>query len=125
MQIPTLDLTVQFETIADELRAAVLEVLESGRYVMGPKVEELEEKIAAYVGAEHAIGVSSGTDALLVSLMALDVGPGDVVVTSTYSFFATAGAIARTGADPAFIDIDPDTFNMDPGAFARLVRREP
>ncbi len=116
MEVPMLDLKAELAPIKDEIKSAVIEVVESAYYVLGPKVVELEERIAEYTGVERAVAVSSGTDALLIALMALDVGPGDLVVTTPYSFFATAGVIVRAGATPAFVDIDPDTYNMDPAA---------
>ena len=124
MNVPLLDLSAQLRTIEKEVKAAVDEVIDSTRYIMGPKVVELEERIAEYVGARFATGVSSGTDALLISLMALDVGPGDIVVTTPFSFFATAGVIARLGATPAFVDIDPDTYNLSPVALRKWFERE-
>ena len=118
MKLPLLDLKAQYETIREEIQETILRVCSSQRFILGPEVAELEEEIAAHTGARFAIGVSSGTDALLASLMALDIGPGDEVVTTAYSFFATAGVISRLGARPVFVDIEPDTFNMDPAAVA-------
>jgi len=114
MKVPLLDLKAQLDSIRDEVKFAVDEVLESTRYIMGPKITELEEKIAGYCGTTFGVGVSSGTDALLISLMALDIRPGDLVLTTPYSFFATAGVISRLNAIPVFVDIDPDTYNIDP-----------
>jgi dTDP-4-amino-4,6-dideoxygalactose transaminase len=111
--IPLLDLNAQHAAISDELRAAFERVLASGQFILGPELEHFEREIASYLGAPHALGISSGTDALLLALMALDVGPGDEVIAPTFSFFATAGAIARLGATPVFVDIEPHTFNLD------------
>ena len=124
MRVPFLDLAAQLETTRPDVERAVLDVIGSGRYVGGPVLESFERAMARYVGVDHAIGVSSGTDALLVSLMALDVGPGDLVVTTPYSFFATAGAVVRLGAMPVFVDIDPRTFNIDPARLADWFERE-
>lgn len=114
--IPLLDLSAQYAPLRDKILAAVTRVCDSQRYIMGPEVSTFESEIAAIIGVSHAVTVSSGTDALLLALMALDVKAGDEVITSTYSFFATAGTIARVGARPVLLDIDPATFNLDPVA---------
>ncbi|MBT7810704.1 MAG: DegT/DnrJ/EryC1/StrS family aminotransferase [Deltaproteobacteria bacterium] len=114
MKVPLLDLRPPLEELRDEIIEAVTQVIDSTRYIMGPEIDSLEKKIAEYCGTVDAVGVSSGTDALLLSLMVLDVGPGDLVLTSNFSFFATAGVVVRLNATPVFVDIDPVTFNIDP-----------
>jgi len=114
MQVPLLDLKAQYATIKDEVVAAVSEVLESQRCIGGPKVAELEEKAAAISDCKYGVGVSSGTDAILNSLMSLGIGAGDEVITTPFTFFATAGCIARTGATAVFVDIDAKTYNIAP-----------
>jgi dTDP-4-amino-4,6-dideoxygalactose transaminase len=121
MKIPLLDLQAQYATIREEIRAAIDRVCDAQRFILGAEVTALEEEIAQFCGVRYAIGVSSGTDALLIALMALGVGPGDEVLTTPYSFFATAGVVARLGARPVFVDIDPTTFNLDTSAVAARV----
>ncbi len=113
MQVPLLDLKAQYATLKDEMLAAVSEVLESQRCIGGAKIVELEEKIAAISDCKFGVGVSSGTDAILNSLMSLDIGAGDEVITTPFTFFATVGSIVRAGAKPVFVDIDPATYNID------------
>lgn len=114
MEVPLLDLKAQYAKIKDEVLAGISEVLESQRCIGGPKVAELEEKIARISDCGFGVGVSSGTDAILNCLMSLDIGPGDEVITTPFTFFSTAGCIARVGAKPVFVDIDSRTFNIDP-----------
>jgi dTDP-4-amino-4,6-dideoxygalactose transaminase len=114
MEVPLLDLKAQYATIRDEILAAVAEVIDSQHCVGGPKVAQLEGKIAEISDCKFAVGVSSGTDAILGCLMSLDIGPGDEVITTPFTFFSTAGCVARVGAKPVFVDIDPKTFNINP-----------
>lgn len=115
MRVPLLDLTKQFQLIKPEIDSALNTLMGHQQFILGPEVASLEEKMAAYSGTRFAVGVSSGSDALLISLMALGISSGDEVVTSPFTFFATAGVISRLGARPVFADIDPTTFNIDPG----------
>ena len=121
MAVPLLDLQAQYGPIRDEILAAVGRVCDSQRFIGGPEVEAFEREMAADLGVAHAVGLSSGTDALLVALMALGVGPGDEVIVPTFSFFATAGCVSRVGAIPRLVDIDPVTYNIDPAAAAALI----
>jgi dTDP-4-amino-4,6-dideoxygalactose transaminase len=119
--VPLLDLKAQYATIQDQVEQAVLRVMRDQRFILGPEVEAFEREVAQLIGAKHALGVSSGSDALLVALLGLGVGSGDEVITSSFSFFASAGSIVRAGATPVLVDIDPRTFNLDPELVATKV----
>jgi dTDP-4-amino-4,6-dideoxygalactose transaminase len=114
MKVPFFDLNQQFSSIEEEVKSALDKVLKNQQFILGPKVEALEQTIARYCQTQYAIGVASGSDALLLSLMALGIGPGDEVILPPFTFFATAGSVSRTGATPVFVDIDPSTYNIDP-----------
>ena len=121
MQVPLLDLKPQYQPLAAEIQAAIEKVCASQHFILGAGVKELEAAVASYSQCRFGVGVSSGTDALLLALMALEIGPGDEVITSPFTFFATAGTIARAGARPLFCDIDPATFNLSTSAVASLI----
>lgn len=123
MRIPLLDLRRQYDPLKSQILAEIAALADSQSWILGPPVEQLERTVAQYCGVAHAVGVSSGTDAELVLLMALGIGPGDVVVTTPYTFFATAGCVARVGARPVFVDIDPETFNLSPSALKAALGR--
>ena len=124
MQVPLLDLKPQYHALKKEIDAAILRVCDSQYFIMGPGVKQLEQEVAAYSRCKFGIGVSSGTDALLVALMVLEIGAGDEVITSPYTFFATGGTIARVGARPIFCDIDPATFNLSPAKVQEFIDRQ-
>ena len=121
MKVPLLDLKSQYKTIKDDVLKVVEEIFESQYFILGPHVEALEKEIAGYCRTRYAVGVSSGTDALLISLMTADIGHGDSVITTPYTFFATAGSIARADATPVFVDIDPDTYNISPECVEKVI----
>jgi dTDP-4-amino-4,6-dideoxygalactose transaminase len=123
MRVPMLDLGKQYSALAEPIRAAIDAVLKSQRFILGSQVEGFEKAIRAYCDAPYAVGVSSGTDALLAVLMALGIGHGDAVITTPYTFFTTAGCIARVGAKPLFVDIDPQTYNISPGAIQEYIEK--
>lgn len=123
MQVPLLDLQSQYSHLKDDIQNQINDVLESQRCIGGPKVEKLERTVAERSGCKFGLGVSSGTDALLNVLMSLDIGPGDEVITTPFTFFATAGCIARTGARPVFVDIEPETFNIDPAGIEAVITK--
>lgn len=121
--IALLDLQAQYQAIREEVMAAITRIIDSQQFILGEEVRQLEEEIAAYCGSKHAIGCASGSDALFLSLLALGIGPGDEVLTSPYTFFATAGEITRVGAVPVFVDVDEDTFNLDVGQIGERLAR--
>mgnify|MGYP000153265892 FL=1 len=123
MSVPFIDLKAQYARIQDDINAGIQGVLQHGKYIMGPEIAELEAKLADFCGAKHAITCSNGTDALSLGLMAYDIGPGDAVFTTPFTFFATAEVIALAGATPVFVDIDPKTFNIDPVKLAEEVAK--
>ncbi len=122
--VPLLDLKAQYAPLREEITRAVTEVMEAQAFVLGPAVEELEREIADYVGAGHAIACASGTDALILSLAAIGIGPGDEVLTSPFSFFSSASCASKVGARPAFADIDPESFNLDPAGVEAAIRQD-
>ena len=125
LSVPALDLKAQYATIRDEIDRAIRGVVESQGFVMGPEVSGLESEVASYSEVEHGVGCASGSDALLLALLGLGIGEDDEVITSPYSFFATAGSVWRTGATPVFVDIEPDTYNLDPSLIEAAITPGP
>jgi dTDP-4-amino-4,6-dideoxygalactose transaminase len=123
MLMPFVDLKAQFASIREEVMAAVQAVMESQRFIIGPQLQAFEQEMASYIGVPEAVGCGSGSDALMLALMGLGIGPGDEVITTPFTFVATAAAIVRTGARPVFADIEPDTLNIDPQSIATALRR--
>ena len=121
MKVPLLDLKAQYAAIKEEINKALISVAESQYFILGPEIKKLEATVAEYTGTKYAVGVSSGTDALLIALMAIDINPGDEVILPTYSFFATAGVVARLNAIPVFVDSDPVSFNIDPSIIEKKI----
>lgn len=121
MTIPLVDLKAQYSSIKEEIDAAIHRVLKQGQFILGPEVEAFENEMASYIGVKHAVGVASGTDALHLALLACGIGPGDEVITTPFTFIATAEAIAQCGAIPVFVDIDPKTYNLNPGKLAEFL----
>ena len=113
MKIPLIDMVAQYRSVRTEIDDAIRQVLEAGQFILGPNVAALEKEVADYLGTEHAVGVASGTDALILALRSLDIGPGDEVIMPAYTFFATAGAVMLVGATPVFADIEADTYCVD------------
>jgi len=124
VNVPLLDLKAQFAPLREQILDVITRVCDSQRFILGPEVEALEHELAEALGVKHALAVSSGTDALLVALMALEIGAGDEVITTPYTFFATGGTVARTGARPTFVDIEPDTYNISPAAIEAFIARD-
>ncbi len=122
--IPFIDLRTQYQALKPKIQERIDRVLEHGQYIMGPEVKELEDKLASYVGVKHCITASSGTDTLLIAMMALSIGPGDEVITTPFTFIATGEMIALLGAKPVFVDIDPRTYNIDPGKIESAITKQ-
>ncbi len=124
MNIPLVDLKAQYDSIKDEIDNAIQKVIESGQFILGPEVKAFEEEAAAYLGVGYAIGVASGTDALQLALLACGIKPGDEVITTPFTFIATAEAITRCGATPVFVDIDPKTYNIAPQKLQEFLEKK-